>query len=137
MSHRRQQMESTLQKVIGKIFATGLADPRIRGMVSVTSVSVSPDMRNATVGISVIPQEYQKTTWHGIRHAAKHIQSLVLKQMKIRQVPRLDFVLDESLKKGAEVLDAIRKVSEDATNGEIAEPEAVPTDGPDLLEERD
>lgn len=113
MSHRREQVERELQRIIGKLLAEGLSDPRISGIISVTGVSVSPDLRNATVKVSVMPEARQRATIQGLRHAARHIQSLVGKEMRSRAIPHLSFSLDESLKKQAGVLSAIREAVEE------------------------
>lgn len=113
MSHRREQIERELQRIIGKMLTEGLADPRISGIISVTGVSVSPDLRNATVNVSVLPETRQRATIQGLRHAAGHIQGLVGKEMRSRSIPHLSFKLDESLKKQASVLTAIREAVEE------------------------
>ena len=86
-----------------------LSDPRIRGMVSVTHVAVTKDMREATIKVSVIPAEYEKLTLHGLNSAAKHIHGKLFKQMDVRRLPFLKFVLDPTLKKQAEVYAAIQE----------------------------
>jgi ribosome-binding factor A len=113
MSHRREQLESSLMRTIGMLLAGGLNDPRISGLVSVTGVTVSADGRTAAVKVSVLPEDRQRTTLHGLRHAAGHIQKLVLQQLRIRFVPHLDFQLDESLKKQAKVISAINEAVKD------------------------
>ncbi len=109
MSYRRQQVESTLMRVISRVLARRLSDPRIMGMVSITHVDVSPDWHCAQVYVSVLPDKYQQKSLHGLRHAAGHIHRLVCKEMAMRVVPRLEFRVDDSLKKQARVLDDIRK----------------------------
>jgi ribosome-binding factor A len=131
MSHRRQQLESTLKRAIAKVLSTGLADPRISGLISVTSVEVSPDLRNATVKVSILPETKQRTTFHGLRHAARHIQSLVGKELRTRTLPHLDFQLDESLKKQAQVLGAIREAMEQTPRETGQEPGQGPEADPD------
>lgn len=109
MSHRKQQVESTLRKLISDTLTRQVSDPRILGLVSVTRVDVSPDFRHAAVYVSVIPDHYQRRTVQGLRHAAGYIHALVYKALEMRSVPQLDFRLDESLKKQAQVLDAIEQ----------------------------
>jgi ribosome-binding factor A len=75
-------------------------------------VSVSPDLRDAQIFISVMPEKYEKRSLSGLRHAAGHIQALVGKSMAMKVIPRLDFRLDESIKKEAGVLGAIRRALE-------------------------
>ncbi|MFP4145617.1 MAG: 30S ribosome-binding factor RbfA [Phycisphaeraceae bacterium] len=109
MSHRIEQVESVLQRAISQVLQRKLSDPRIRGMVSVTRVKVSPDLHEAQVFVSVLPEQYEKTTLSGLRSAASHIHSLLRKQVALRSVPRLDFRLDESLKRQAELHEAINR----------------------------
>ena len=108
MSIRTEQIESTLHKAISQILQRELSDPRIRGLVSVTKVDVSPDLTEAYVFISVIPEAYVKRSLAGLRAAAGHIRTRLAKTMRGRTVPKLDFRVDESLKTQARVLDAIR-----------------------------
>ncbi len=112
MSHRIAQIEATLKKAIAEVLQRDLADPRIDAFVSITKVTVSSDMANATILISVMPEEKQSKNIHGLKSATGHIRSLVLKKMATRTVPRFRFELDESLKKQAGVLDAIRRGNE-------------------------
>lgn len=91
MSYRRQQVESTLKRVISRVLARQLSDPRIVGMVSVTHVDVSPDWRHALVYVSVLPDKVQQKSVHGLRHAAGRIHSLVRKEMAMRVVPQFEF----------------------------------------------
>jgi len=109
MSHRKEQVQSTLKRAISQVLATQISDPRIVGMISVTQIDISPDLRNAKVYVSVLPEKYQKRSVHGLRHAAGHIYSLVCKVVALRIVPKLDFRLDESLKKQNAVFDDIRR----------------------------
>lgn len=112
MSHRVAQIESTLMKAIAQVLQRDLADPRVDAFVSITRVKVSPDLADATVFVSVMPAEKQSKNIHGLRSATRHIRSLVIKKMAMRTVPRLRFELDESLKKQAEIYDAIRRGNE-------------------------
>jgi len=107
-SFRKQQIESTLKRAIAKVLQQ-LADPRVEGMVTVTAVDVAPDLTQALVHVSILPEKFQKKTIAGLRHAAGHVYSLVCKEVALKTVPKLDFRLDESLKKEAAVFAAIRR----------------------------
>lgn len=107
MTHRIEQIESTLRKALAQVLQRKLSDPRIRGLVSITEVDVSPDMKTAKVAVSVLPEAYAKRTLAGLRAADRHIQSEVKKLVALRLVPHLRFELDDSLKKAEEVYDAI------------------------------
>lgn len=109
MSHRIEQLESTLQRTIGQIIARGLSDPRLRGLVSVTQVKLTDDKQTAVVHVSVMPDQFEQGSVRALRHAAKHIRHEVSQRVDARYVPYLDFKLDHSLKKQAEVMDAINE----------------------------
>ncbi len=107
VSHRKQQIESTLKRLVSRVLSRGLSDPRITGLVSVTQVDVAPDGHEATIYVSVLPEKDQSRTIHGLSHAAGYISSIVRKEVAMRTVPHLRFCLDESLKKQASVFEAI------------------------------
>ncbi|MAE60748.1 MAG: ribosome-binding factor A [Planctomycetaceae bacterium] len=108
MSRRTQQLESTLQRAVGKILADGLNDPRLEGViVSVTEVAVSPDKRHATVHLSVLPESKQELAMHGLQSARAHVQSTISRTLNMRRMPQIAFRLDTSLKKQSQILGAI------------------------------
>lgn len=108
MSHRIKQLESALQRTIGGILLGGLNDPRVSGMISVTSVEISRDGDRAKVGISVLPEDKAQLTLKGLRAAAKHIRHEVSEKLRARTIPKICFELDDSLKKEAAILGEIR-----------------------------
>ena len=101
------QIESALKRAISVVLSQGLSDPRLGAMVSVTRVNVSPDLHQAGVYVSVLPEEAGSRVMHGLRHAAVHIHREVSQKVDIRRVPHLEFYLDETLKHQAEVDGAI------------------------------
>lgn len=118
MTHRIEQVESTLRKALAQVLQRKISDPRIRGMVSITDVDISPDMKQARVLVSVLPEEYAKRTVAGLRAADKHIGSEVKKLVALRIVPHLRFELDDSLKKAEEIYEAIDQAKERELEGE-------------------
>lgn len=109
MSHRIERIESTLQRAVSEVLQRRVSDPRIEGIVSITRVKVSPDLHDAIIYASVMPEHKQRQVLGGLRHAAGRIRTLVGKTVTLRTLPRFEFRLDESLKTEAEVYDAIRR----------------------------
>jgi ribosome-binding factor A len=110
-SHHADQLASTLRRAVQEILARGLHDPRVRGLITVTAVRVSPDLRNATVAVSVTPEKDEKLTLRGLQHAGSHIQSKVAGAISVRRMPHLSFTLDRALKKESQTLAAINRGS--------------------------
>ncbi len=116
-AHVAAQIRRSLQLLLAK----GLNDPRIRGLVSITGVDLSPDHTNARVLVSVLPGEHGPLAVAGLRHAAGRLHGQVGRALRLRRVPRLDFELDDSLKKQARLDASLQapdgSVDEDATGG--------------------
>lgn len=118
-------------RAVGMILAEGLNDPRVTGLITVTGVSVSEDLRDATVRVSILPDTRQVTVLAGLRHAARHIQRRIDQELRVRQVPSIHFSLDTAVKKEGSVLAAIRQaVDEDDRRRASAPPPAEPEDAP-------
>lgn len=106
MSHRPDQVASAIHRAVSSAL-TRLHDERIKGLVSVISVDVSPDFRQATVNVSVLPGEHARLSLQGLQSAAPRVQSELERFVRLRHVPRLVFVLDHSIKRAAELDQAL------------------------------
>ena len=112
MSRRRERFTSALKTVVANLVQTELNDPRLRGLLTVTRVEVSPDLRLAKVYVSVLGSEGErKSTLAALRHGAGHLQSLLKKHLEFRVCPILDFRIDEQLKESLATMALIDKVS--------------------------
>ncbi len=109
MSHRVEQITSTIQRAVQTVISRGLNDPRVRGLVSVTKVLVDDDLSKATVFISVMPAEHGALTMHGLRAATKRIRRDVGGVIRLRRVPRLSFRLDDSIKRQSELEQSMKE----------------------------
>lgn len=100
MSSRRVlKAAEAIREVVSMAILTDLRDPRIAG-VTVTHVEVAPDMRQARVHVSIMGNDtQQKLCLHGLRRSAGYLQSKISDRIETRYTPRLQFVLDEGIKK--------------------------------------
>jgi ribosome-binding factor A len=118
---RVQQVQATLLRAIQEEIGRGLHDPRVSGLITVTGVDVSPDLKNATVMVSVFPAEKQDLTMYALRDAARHLRRRVGDRIAMHEVPELIFRVDESIKKQAEILSAFSKIQQErAEKGDSA-----------------
>jgi ribosome-binding factor A len=77
-----------------------LKDPRI-GLVTVTGVRVTPDLRTATVYVSVLGTERKRrATLAGLASAHGVLQSRISRELTLRRTPTLTFEYDESVERG-------------------------------------
>ncbi|MBX3386649.1 MAG: 30S ribosome-binding factor RbfA [Phycisphaeraceae bacterium] len=136
MNQRVERVASTLREALQAVIARGLADPRARGLITVTEVRVTDDLKKADVFVSVLPDEHQELTLHSLRHAARHIRRQAGELMALRELPELVFKTDRGIKQQAAVIEALAKVR--AERQQTAESEASddqpdnqPTDQPE------
>jgi ribosome-binding factor A len=81
-----------------------LKDPRIVGLVTVTGVRVTPDLREATVFVSVLGGEKRRrATMAGLESARGVLQARINRELKLRRTPMLAFSYDDSVERGVEM----------------------------------
>ncbi|MEO0531437.1 MAG: 30S ribosome-binding factor RbfA, partial [Planctomycetota bacterium] len=100
MSSRRVlKAAEAIREVVGMAILADLRDPRIEN-VTVTRVEVSADMRAAKVYVSVMGTESkQKLAIKGLESSAGFLQSKISNRIDTRYTPRLQFKLDDGVKK--------------------------------------
>jgi ribosome-binding factor A len=76
-----------------------LRDPRV-GMITVTSVDVSPDISHAKVYFTTLDKDAVAEASEGLKRAAGFLRSQLAKRIKLYTTPQLRFVYDESVERG-------------------------------------
>jgi ribosome-binding factor A len=109
LSERIRKVESRLKKIVGEEVAS-LSDPRIKGLVTVTNVRVSQDLRQATVFYSLLSGEDIEEAREGLQSSAGRIQAAVGAQMRLRHTPRLHFEQDPVVENVSRIEAALRKL---------------------------
>ncbi|MET0015659.1 30S ribosome-binding factor RbfA [Oscillibacter sp.] len=97
-----------------------LKDPRVSstGMVSVTRVNTTPDLRYAQVFISVLDKAQEKDVLKGLKSAAGFLRRELGAALRLRYTPELQFVADDSIEHGAHILELLRSMErKDAQRG--------------------
>jgi ribosome-binding factor A len=111
---RQHKIESSIRRIVAEYFQRELNDPRADGLISITKVEITPDLSLARVYVSIFGNKTPtKTVFHGIESATRRSQGAVAKGLPIRTAPKLEFRLDDSLKKEAEVLKTIDQAMKD------------------------
>ena len=99
-----------IREVVSTAILSELRDPRIQN-VTVLGADVSPDLRYATVRISVMGDEKAAAlTMHGLTSAKGYLQSKVAEYIKSRYTPELRFVLDDTVLKSIATSAILRDV---------------------------
>ncbi|NLG88322.1 MAG: 30S ribosome-binding factor RbfA [Clostridiaceae bacterium] len=107
---RTDRIAGEIQKEISDIIRTGIKDPRLPDLVSVTGVRVTKDLRYAKIYISVLGDEQKRTdAINALKHAAGFVRRELGKRIKIRYTPELIFEPDDSIEQGIHIGKLIEK----------------------------
>ena len=111
---REDQLSGAITRELSDLMRTRMKDPRI-GFASITGVELSHDLRYAKVYVSVMgsPEE-QRETMRGLDSANGFLRRELAQRLTIRHVPEISFRLDESIARGARVLDLLKKVEKES-----------------------
>lgn len=109
MTRRAERVASAVQAAVQAVLSRGLSDPRVRGLITVTGVTVTDDLRQAFVRVSIMPAEHEELTMHGLRAAAAHVRHAIGDALELRRTPNIEFRLDRATKRQAAVLEALAK----------------------------
>ncbi len=114
MTRRTERINDLLQEEISDLLLRVVKDPRIGGLITITEVDVSPDLRVAKVFVSVMGSDEEKaSTFRALDAAANFIQRELRRRLTIRRTPELRFFKDTSLEKGARILELLQQVRKD------------------------
>jgi ribosome-binding factor A len=100
-----------MREEIATFLANDVKDPRILGLVTVTGVDVSRDLRHAKVFVSVLGSESQRTaTFEGLEGVAAHLRGRVGRALRLRVAPEIEFRNDESVAHAAKIEQLLAQV---------------------------
>jgi ribosome-binding factor A len=116
-SHRVERVAAQLRQEISEIIVRDLKDPRIE-MTSVTHIKLSPDLRSATVKVSVLGEpDSQRAAVDGLEHAKGFIRrELGARLSNLRFAPELHFQLDEGIAYSVRVSQLLKEVQKEGNN---------------------
>ena len=121
MTRRMDRINVVLRQEISRVLALELRDPRLASMVSITQVDTSADLHHAKVYVSVMgDREAKRSTLQALKSAAGFIHRELRYHLTLKAVPSLQFHLDESIERGAEILQLINDSSPAAGQDEGA-----------------
>ena len=96
---RPQKVADLIQRELAELIRLELRDPRV-GMLTITSVDVSPDLSHAKVFVTLLQKEKVAETLQGLQRAAGYLRSQLARRMKLYTTPELRFAYDESVERG-------------------------------------
>ena len=105
---RLGRIDEEYKKELSQIIGYELKNPNVTGLISVTKVKVTSDLKYAKVYVSVLNSKNIKDTLAGLKKSSGYIRSELAKRVNLRNTPELIFELDDSIEYGAKI-DSILK----------------------------
>ena len=111
--HRAERLADRIRAEVAEIISGELRDPRI-GFATVTDVDLSADFQHARVSVSVLGSaEAQQKSLEGLVSAAGYIRHELGLRLRLRRVPELAFVLDQSAEEDARLETLLQRLKDE------------------------
>lgn len=112
MQKRHERLEQDVKLALSQIITYKVKDPSVTGLISVTDVKITPDQKYAKVYISIFGKQNKKKVIDALKSANGFIKSELAKNVRMRNLPNLQFELDDSIEYGSymdKVIDEVIK----------------------------
>ncbi|MBI4518854.1 MAG: 30S ribosome-binding factor RbfA [Deltaproteobacteria bacterium] len=110
--HRTERVADALRAVIAELLVRDIKDPRI-GMVTLTGVEMSPDLKHARVFFSCLGDEAaHQRSLAGLRSASGFIKAQAARRLKLRFTPEITFIFDPALERAERLATLLRQAEQ-------------------------
>lgn len=114
MNRRINRINEEIRNEVGDLLLHDLKDPRIKGLVSVLRVDTSSDLGHAKIYLSVLgKQEDGRDTLQAMQSSKGYIRRELVARLKLRHVPELHFILDDSIETGFRINEILKNLKKD------------------------
>jgi len=112
MTRRQKRVSELIRREVSNLLETKVKDPRI-GFVTVTDVEVTFDLKDAYVYVSSLEgPERKEEILEGLNSAAGYLRHQIAESIRLKTIPRLKFMWDESLERGQRIERILRELAE-------------------------
>ena len=108
---RLGRVNEEIMKAISHTITYELKNPDVTGMISVTRVKTTPDLKYAKVYVSLLNSKSIEKTMNGLKESAGFIRSQVAKIVNLRITPELVFEYDDSIEHGEKIDNILKQIS--------------------------
>ncbi len=106
-SNRIGRINEEIQRELASLIPS-VKDPRVTGMISVTAVDTTPDLRYAKIYVSMLDKRDCTQVLKGLKSASGWLRRELGRALQLRYTPELTFVEDDSIDQGAHILEMLR-----------------------------
>ncbi len=120
-NNRFERINEEYRKEISSIIDNKLKNPNVTGLISVTKVKVTQDLKFAKVYVSILNSKNLKDTLAGLKKSAGFVRSELARTVNLRNTPEIIFELDDSLEYGARIDSILKDIMKDVKKNDEEE----------------
>ena len=103
-NRRPDRVAEAIREEVATFLTEDVKDPRVQGLVTVTGVDVTRDLRHAKIFVSVLGTDTERAaTLEGLASVAGHLRSRVGRALRLRLAPEIVFREDQSVAHAARI----------------------------------
>ena len=121
---RTDRIEEEIKKIVSVLIDRGLKDPRLTGLISVTKVSVTNDLKYCKIYVSMLGTKDTSEAMDALSSAAGFVRKEIGSKIRMHSTPEVKFELDDSMEYGAHIQNIINDLGithDEETDGEDEE----------------
>lgn len=104
------RINEDIKYYVSKIIREDIKNPKITGVISITSVNTTKDLRYAKIYVSIFGTKYTHQTFNELKKSSGYIRKQLASMLKARNIPDLVFELDDSMEYGSHMDEVLKKL---------------------------
>ena len=100
---RAERVEEEIKKIVGTLIDNGIKDPRVNGLISVTKVEVSKDMKYCKIYVSMLGTKDKDEALKGLDSAKGVVRKEIGDKIRTFNTPEVKFIYDDSMEYGQHI----------------------------------
>lgn len=117
-NRRAERVAAAIREEVASYLATDARDPRLTGLITVTGVDVTADLRHARVYVSVMGGNSTAETIEALNNVGRLIRGQIGRALRLRLAPELDFHLDDTPARASRIESLLAQIRTDDSNRE-------------------
>ena len=106
-SNRMGRINEEIVREMSALIPT-VKDPRVTGMISVTAAEATTDLKYCKIYVSILDKSSADQVMKGLKSASGYLRRELGRALRLRSTPELTFIRDDSIDKGAHILEILR-----------------------------
>lgn len=116
---KTERVNAEIKKQVASIIAENISNPNVKGLVSVVKVDCDADLDQAKIYLSVLGADGEEASVvKAIQGAEGFIKSILKTRVQLRALPKLKFILDDSISYGVKISQILSDLNIPKEDGE-------------------